>query len=141
MPRINPELEALRKFALVIARHRKARGVPLVDEYFIPAVMQCKQVAGMRMVVRDSVEMLQDLKGPELAALDTELTAAGAPTLTSLRSSDERKVLKILLGKRIRNEAEYELIQARLNDTAYEGWTAEQRALADELSWRFLDGK
>lgn len=56
-------------------------------------------VRGIRAAASDCVEMLQDLDGPELAAFEARLSAAGAPALSEMRNRT-RKDRRIMSNAR-----------------------------------------
>jgi hypothetical protein len=101
-----------------------------------PILPGITKVAHMRSAAATLVEILKDLSGEDLAALDRELSSGGFPTLSAMRNADERRVALILSSGRIRNEEEWQLIYARLADTASH-WSAEQRARAEQLVAEF----
>ena len=85
------------------------------------------------MAARDFVEACVDVSGPQLAQLEVELEAAGAPSLAAMRRSGYRKMLAVLERGRIRTDSEFYLITGLLSDTADQTLTPVERQLAEQL--------
>ena len=86
------ERERLTAFIRIIAqficdRGRDA-GFPIDEVTTVP--WERASVPGLRMAARDFVEWCEDVSGDQLIALDAQLDAAGAPTLTAVREQGER---------------------------------------------------
>jgi len=141
--RSNPELEQLRAFCLHVldfAAERTGDDLRFFAQ-MKDAVSECAQVAGIRMVTSHLVEMLQDLKGTDLRGLDCRLSEAGLPTLSLMRSSENRRTAAILARGKIRNDAEYRLLNARLGDTADTVLKGNERSTAGRLLAEYEDAQ
>lgn len=89
-----------------------------VGTQIVEAVGKSKALVGLRQAINDSVDGLQDLTYEQVAQLDTALRGAGIVTLTELRRRHSRKYKSILKRGLIRNDTEFYLIKAILDDCA-----------------------
>ena len=71
---------------------------------------------GLRAAADDVVEMLQDLKGGDLAAFEKRLEDAGAPSLAAMRARRVRDIFRILNRATIRDDEEWRLVNAAVSD-------------------------
>ena len=87
-----------------------------VGRHMVAATGKAKALAGLRQAASDFVESLQDFDHQQVEILDAALKRAGIVTLTELRRRHSRKYKSILKRGSVRDEAEYYLITAILND-------------------------
>ena len=71
-------------------------------------------LAQARMAASDIIEMAQDIRGDWLSNLDAALEASGLPTLSAMRNTQYRKLLRILTTGKIGSESEHRLVIAAL---------------------------
>ena len=90
-------------------------------------------LAGIRMAASDMVEWCRDLKGDQLASLDSELSSAGLPTLSAMRDASYRKAVPILERGQVRTETEWHLLSSLVADGGDRVLSAEERAQAARL--------
>jgi hypothetical protein len=114
------ELDRLKRFSEIVAQ-----ALPLVDapslairSELLRAIAGTTTLRGARMLVSDLLEWTQDLTGPALAELDQSLAAFALPTLTLMRSREDKQFASILGRGTILTEDEYRLVNTRLGDTA-----------------------
>jgi hypothetical protein len=78
-------------------------------------------LTGVRQAVADCVEMLIDLEGDRLGALNEQLSSHGVPTLSQMRNAWFMDLLRILGRGRIRSDDEWRLVNGYLSDTENRG--------------------
>jgi hypothetical protein len=88
---------------------------------------------GLRAAAADVVEMLQDLNGPALAAVELRLAQAGAPSLSAMRDQYVNGIFRILNRGQIRSDEESRLINAVLSDVDDRILDDSTRELANNL--------
>ena len=88
---------------------------------------------GLRQAAADVVEMYQDIKGDELAALERRFAAAGAPSLAAMRSRRVVDIFRILERAEIRSDDEWRLLNAVVSDVADRILDEPGRAVASRL--------
>jgi hypothetical protein len=101
-----------------------------MEEQIYPTVTR---VALLRTVASDLMESLEDLQGPALKSLDEDLEKAGLPTLSSMRTGEQKKIQRILAAGSLRNENDYRLLVAHLSNQTSDLWRGSQREKAAEL--------
>jgi hypothetical protein len=140
--RKNPELERLQAFCLNVIDFEAERSGRTLGIFvrLRESIAHCTRVNGIRMAAADLVEMFQDLKDPELSALDARLRSAELPTLSSMRNREDRRLAHVLLRGKIRNDAEFYLVSARLSDMADATWTETERSTANRLVAEYEEG-
>ncbi len=75
-------------------------------------------LSGVRQAANDMVEATRDIKSNELLELDSKLIAKNLPTITNMRQSGFKKLLKILSKGNVKNEDEWRLLRSfSENDT------------------------
>lgn len=77
-----------------------------------------RALAGLRQTINDCLEELQDLAPENVLQLDGLLRQSGIVTLTELRRRYARTFKALLKRGRIRNETEYYMVKAILDDCA-----------------------
>jgi hypothetical protein len=87
-----------------------------VGRRMVAAIGKSKALVGLRQAVNDAVEDLQDLNHKQVEILDSALRQAGIVTLTELRRRHSRKYKAILKRGSVRNETEYYMVKAVLDD-------------------------
>ncbi|KFL35704.1 hypothetical protein [Arenimonas donghaensis] len=87
-----------------------------VGRHMVATLGKSKALVGLRQAASDAVEALQDFDHQQVEVLDSALKRAGIVTLTELRRRHSRKYKSILKRGSVRNEAEYYLIAAVMND-------------------------
>jgi hypothetical protein len=90
-------------------------------------------LSGLRMAAADMVEWCQDIDGERLTRLDADLRAAQLPTLTAMRDGLYRRALGILARDRVRNEAEWHMLNRFVVDTDECSLTSKERVDAERL--------
>jgi hypothetical protein len=102
-------------------------------ERIVAAVGKAKALVGLRQAINDTLEGLQDLSAEQLRPLDIALKQAGIVTITELRRRYSRQFKAILKRGSIRNETEYYMIKATLDDCAGSVAQAEREQLGSML--------
>jgi hypothetical protein len=87
-----------------------------VGKRIVAAVGISKALAGLRQAVNDCLEGLQDLTPMEVQQLDTALREVGIVTLTELRRRHSRKYKAVLKRGAVRDETEYYMVKAVLDE-------------------------
>jgi hypothetical protein len=87
-----------------------------VGKRIVATVGMSKALVGLRQAVNDCLEGLQDLLPKEIETLDAALRQAGIVTLTELRRRHSRNCKAVLKRGAIRNETEYYLVKAALDE-------------------------
>ena len=72
--------------------------------------------AGVRQGLQDLLEMSRDLSPQKVQLADAHLKAAGAPTLSTMRSEIWRTIPRLIKRGRIKTESEYYLLVERLHN-------------------------
>ena len=88
---------------------------------------------GLRQAAADVVEMYQDIKDDDLAALEQRFAAAGAPSLAAMRARRVVDIFRILNRAAIRSDDEWRLLNAVVSDTADRILDESNRAVAQRL--------
>ena len=88
---------------------------------------------GLRQAAADVVEMFQDIKGDDLAALEQRFAVAGAPSLAAMRSRRVVDIFRILNRAEIRSDDEWRLLNAVVSDVEDRILDNTSRALAGRL--------
>ena len=82
----------------------------------VAAVGKSKALVGLRQAVNDCLEGMHDLGNAQNAQLDAMLRQSGVVTLTELLRTHSRRYQAILKRGRVRNETEYYMVKAVLDD-------------------------
>jgi hypothetical protein len=128
------EKEQLRGFALrVLPRVAGA----LSAEALAP-IRTTNSLRGLREAARDMVEACADLDPQQLAELDSELAAAGLPSVAFMRNSRRVEFARVLSRAQIETSDEYRLLDGFVSDLG-SGLDPGARALAERLLGQFND--
>ena len=90
--------------------------------------------AGVHQGLQDLLEMSKDLTPEKVRLADSQLKAAGAPTLSTMRSEIWRTIPKLIKRGRIKTESEYYLLVERLNNAADELSQADRHQVAEMVA-------
>jgi hypothetical protein len=133
------ELERLKRFSETVVN-----ALPLSDEVgtalrsqLLLGIAEATSLRAVRTLVSDLLEWTQDLSRDDLSSLDRTLAAQSLPTLSLMRSREDKQLAGILQRGLVSNEDECRLVSARLADTAG-GLSESDRALAEQLVADFL---
>jgi hypothetical protein len=129
-----PELQRLKRFGEIVASAMPFPGSAGASTHseLLRAITTISSVKAARTLVSDLLEWTQDLSGQDLVTLDQSLAAESLPTLTLMRSREHVRFTAILKRGRIDDDEEFQLVSARLADTA-SSLSDSDRALADSL--------
>ena len=96
---------------------------------------------GLRAAAADVVEMLQDLKGDDLIAFEKRLAENDAPSLAAMRAQRVGDVFRILSRAAIRDDDEWRIVNAVVNDMSDHSLDEASRALAQRLLGEYEKSK
>jgi hypothetical protein len=133
--RLSEHHQQLVGFVTTVARFMSAEAPAAAG--FLTIEWHRVPLTGLRMAVSDVVEWSQALSEAQVAALDRQLADSGHPTLTAMRQSQYRKALEILDRGKVRNEAEWHVLNGYLADVADQTLTVSQREQAGRLMYEF----
>lgn len=128
------EKEQLRGFALCVLP-RVAR--PVSAEALAP-IRTSNSLRGLREAARDMVEACADLDPQQLAELDSELHAAGLPSVTFMRNARRTEFARIVSRGSIETSDEYRLLDSFVSDLE-SGLDEGTRALVERLLVEFSE--
>ena len=97
---------------------------------------RAKALAGLRQAVNAMIEESQDLEPGQLAEFDDELRAAGSVTLSELRERNARLYRGVRERGAIRDDAEFYVVQAIVEETG-PILSAEERELLTAMLRKF----
>ena len=97
---------------------------------------RAKALAGLRQAVNAMIEESQDLEPAQLAEFDDELRAAGSVTLSELRERNSRLYRAVRERGAIRDDAEFHVVQAIVEETG-PILSAEERELLSAMLRKF----
>ena len=92
-----------------------------------------RQRQGVKMAVADMLEMTRDLSGEALREMEAWLAAKRLESLSDIRARVWWRVPQILKRGYIRDDAEYYLLNERLNDTSPAGLDVADREQAGQI--------
>jgi hypothetical protein len=116
MPKV--DLDRMKRFCEVLAQTLLASPDDPDRTELLNAIASARSMRQARMLVRDFLEWSQDIRGEQLSDLDGSLGAAGLPTLSLMRAKEDAALARILVRGRILTEEEFQLVNARVADTA-----------------------
>jgi hypothetical protein len=121
-----------------LAREHPAHPLNYVNA-LIAKAGRSKAFDGLKQAIGDILEASQDVRGAQLAQLDSKLASQGLLTLSYLRKTYRSKYDAVLKRGVIRNEAEYHLLMGVANDTSTE-ISIDEREQLDRLLAGFEAG-
>lgn len=104
-----------------------------VGRSIVASVGKSKALTGLRQAINDTLDDLKDIPPELVIQLDTALRASGIVTLTELRRRYSRQYRGILKRMKIRNETEYYLVKAVLEDVESPVTKSDKSALGEML--------
>jgi hypothetical protein len=134
MAKIQEELVRLQRFCEMVAGTLLAAAPPADPSRaeLLSVIANLKSRSAARTLVRDLLEWSQDIRDKDLVELDQRLGAQALPSLSLMRSREDGDFAGILQRGFVSTEGEYQLVNARLADTAAP-ITSADRALAESL--------
>jgi hypothetical protein len=128
------EKEQLRGFALRVLPRVVG---PLSAEALAP-IRATNSLRGLREAARDMVEACADLDPQQLAELDSELGAAGLPSVAFMRNARRAEFAGVVSRGQVETSDEYRLLDGFVSDLD-SGLDPNTRAVVERLLGEFND--